>query len=128
MARTASGQVIVRQGRRGRTYALRFRAYGRRRYLTLGTDSEGWDRRRAELELENVLADVRRGLWRPQEPSQAVEPTTFHEFASEWLGSRDDLRPSTVEVYRRQLTDHLLPYFHRHRLRRSRSRRLTATG
>jgi hypothetical protein len=27
MARKASGQVIVREGKRGRTYALRFRAY-----------------------------------------------------------------------------------------------------
>jgi hypothetical protein len=42
MARKATGQVIVRDGKRGRSYALRFRAYGRRHYLTLGTDGEGW--------------------------------------------------------------------------------------
>jgi hypothetical protein len=29
MARKATGQVIERDGRRGRTYALRFPAYGR---------------------------------------------------------------------------------------------------
>ena len=37
MPRKATGQVIERDGKRGRTYALRFRAYGERRFLTLGT-------------------------------------------------------------------------------------------
>ena len=65
VARKPTGEVLER--RRGATvvYALRFRAYGRRRYLTLGTHAEGWTRVRAEEELQNVLADVRRGLWQP---------------------------------------------------------------
>jgi hypothetical protein len=46
MARKASGQVIERKGARGRTLALRFRAYGIRRYVTLGTVDEGWTRER----------------------------------------------------------------------------------
>ena len=37
----------LRRGR-GRVYALRFRAYGKRRYLTLGTSDEGCTRQRAE--------------------------------------------------------------------------------
>jgi hypothetical protein len=44
MSRPATGQVIERRGKRGRTFALRFRAYGRRQYLTLGTAEEGWKR------------------------------------------------------------------------------------
>jgi hypothetical protein len=60
MARKATGSVVVRAGARGKTYALRFRAYGERRYQTLGLDMEGWTRRRAEEELENVLASIRR--------------------------------------------------------------------
>ncbi len=120
MARQATGQVLVRKGTAGRTYALRFRAYGRRHYLTLGTDAEGWDRRRAEVELENVLADARRGIWKPQERLQAVEPTpepTFHEFASEWMEEvRPELRPRTAEDYEWALTHHLLPFFAEHRL------------
>jgi hypothetical protein len=83
MARKATGQVLERKGKGGRTYALRFHAYGKRRYLTLGTDAEGWDRRRAEEELQNVLADVRRGVWRPQERIEHAELTpepTVHEF------------------------------------------------
>ncbi len=120
MARQATGQVVVRERQAGRLYALRFRAYGRRHYLTLGTDSEGWDRRRAEEELENVLADARRGIWKPQERSEPVEPTpepTFHEFASEWFAARKpELAERTVVDYRWRLTNHLLPYFAEHRL------------
>jgi len=120
MARQATGQVVVRERQAGRLNALRFRAYGRRHYLTLGTDSEGWDRRRAEEELENVLADARRGIWKPQERSEPVEPTpepTFHEFASEWMEEvRPELRPRTAEDYKWALTHHLLPFFAEHRL------------
>jgi hypothetical protein len=39
MPRKATGQVIERDGR-GRTYALRFRAYGKREFVTLGTPRE----------------------------------------------------------------------------------------
>ena len=34
----------------------------------LGTSSEGWTRRTAHTELQNILADVRRGIWCPVEP------------------------------------------------------------
>ena len=37
MARQATGSVVERRRSDGRVFALRFRAYGRRRYLTLGT-------------------------------------------------------------------------------------------
>ena len=65
MARRSEGQVVERHWKSGRGYALRFRAYGERQYLTLGLEAEGWDRKRAEEELANVMADVRRGLWTP---------------------------------------------------------------
>jgi integrase len=122
MSRPATGQVIERRGKRGRTFALRFRAYGRRRYLTLGTRDEGWTPAKAELELENVLADVRRGIWRaPESVVAATEPEpeqTFHEFASRWLAAREKegLRPRTIEDYRWALTHHLLPFFASYRL------------
>lgn len=66
MPRTPSGQVLDFERAAGRTFALRFRAYGKRRYLTLGTAAEGWTRAAAEQELANVLADVRRGIWKPE--------------------------------------------------------------
>jgi hypothetical protein len=120
MARPATGQVVERDGKRGRTYALRFRAYGRREYVTLGTDADGWSRARAEVELQNVLADVRRGIWRPPvaEPVEAppADPS-FHEFGSEWYVARDcEWRESTQADYHWRLTHHLLPFFARHRL------------
>src|SRR5437764_698227 len=101
MARPASGHVVIREGKLGRTYALRFRAYGQRHYLTLGSSADGWTRERAEEELQNVLADVRRGIWRAPDAAPAVEPPTilptFHEFASEWFEAhRGEWRPRTV--------------------------------
>src|SRR4051794_3456896 len=100
MARTATGQVVERQSKRGTTYALRFRAYGSREYVTLGCSADGWSRRKAETELENVLADVRRGLWQSDRPERVEAPArvpTFHEFASEWFEARRrEVRPNTV--------------------------------
>jgi integrase len=121
MARKATGQVLERKTKRGRVFALRFHAYGERQYLTLGGAWEGWTRVRAEDELANVLADVRRGIWRPATPEPAdagpaPEPT-FHEFASAWFDRIGrELRPRTRIDYEWQLTHHLLPFFARHRL------------
>jgi integrase len=121
MPRRATGQVVERQLKGGRVFALRFRVYGKRRYLTLGTVDEGWSRTKAEEELANVLADVRRGIWRPDVRQEAAEPVpepSFHEFASEWLaGLRSEgLSENTLKDYAWQLSNHLLPFFARHRL------------
>jgi len=113
-------------------YAIRFRAYGRRRYLTLGTSAEGWTRARADEELQNVLADVRRGLWQP--PRQVAvdeDEPTFHEFASDWFEAmrHEGLRRTPLLDYEWQLTKHLLPYFRPPRAVRDHDRaRWTATG
>ena len=100
--------------------ALRFRAYGERQYVTLGSASDGWTRTRAEQELQNVLADVRRGIWRPPAPEPAPKPTgdpTFYEFASQWFETnKGEWRPKTRLDYQWQLTWHLLPFFKDHRL------------
>ena len=88
MARPATGQVIERNGKRGRTFALRFRAYGDRQYVTLGLKADGWTRPRAEQELADTLALVRKGIWRPATPEPAPvvhDDPTFLVFASEWL-------------------------------------------
>ncbi len=72
MTRARSGQVVERQWKSGRGYALRFLANGRREYVTLGLERDGWDRARAEEELQNVMADVRRGIWIPPERGRAT--------------------------------------------------------
>ena len=121
MPRPATGCIVEKQTTRGTVYAIRFRALGRQRYVTLGTREEGWTRERAEHELANVLADVRRSLWQPPTADVApeiIEDPTFHVFASEWLAARTpELRPSTVQAYRNELVGHLLPFFARHTLR-----------
>jgi integrase len=115
MARKATGQIIERNGNAGRVYALRFRAYGKRHYLTLGSAEEGWDRGRAEAELRHVLADVERGIWQPASAAPAADPDpepTFHEFASRWYASHEQgWRPHTCADYKWSLSYHLLPYF-----------------
>jgi hypothetical protein len=82
-------------------FALRFTAYGERRYVTLGSPEEGWSQARAEADLENVLADVRRGIWKPHlvelpaEPEGPRKDPTFHEFATKRFASiSKEIRPS----------------------------------
>ena len=119
MAPRARGQVIERSTRAGRAFALRFRAYGERHYVPLGDTTDGWDRARAERELRHVLADVDRGLWAPVRQVAVVAPVDpgFHAFASEWIDARRrELREATILDYSWQLSNHLLPFFHKHQL------------
>jgi integrase len=116
MARPATGQVLERRGKRGTTFALRFTLPdGERHQRRLGKDVDGWTRRRAEDELQALLADVRRG--RPNEiaaPAPVKADPLFAEFAHEWFERvRHELRPKTVEDYEWQLVRHVLPYFGR---------------
>ncbi len=120
MARQATGQVLERKGKHGTTYATRVSAYNQRHYLTLGHSWEGYTRRQAETEIQNILADIRRGTWQPPQPQAAPKPQedpTFHEFASQWLeGLRHELAPRTIEDYELTLSHHLLPFFKDHNL------------
>jgi integrase len=67
-----------------------------------------------------VLADVRRGFWKPSTPTVEKPPAdpTFHEFASEWIAARkqEGLGHRTLEDYEWALSYHLLPFFKDHRL------------
>jgi integrase len=118
MARPATGQVVEIKGKRGRRYALRFTAYGKRRYVTTNATTEA----EAQTELANVLADVRRERWTPprkvEAPRPDLEEPTFHVFASEWLADREarGLSPKTIADYRWALEYHLLPFFANHLL------------
>jgi len=121
MARQATGQVLERKGKNGTTYATRVSAYNQRHYLTLGHSRDGYTRRQAETEIQNILADIRRGTWQspqPQTPAPAPqEDPTFHEFASQWFEARrHEVAPRSVEDYKWALSRHLLPFFKDHRL------------
>jgi integrase len=118
MPRKPTGQII--EPKDGRAWAIRFRAYGKRQLITLGTSEEGWGRGKVEAELRRVLAEVELGVWQPHDPAPALGPPevpTFHEFASDWLEARrPELRPRTVKDYEWALTYHLLPFFKDHLL------------
>jgi integrase len=129
MARPPTGQIVERDGARGRSFALRFRAYGRREFLTLGLEGEPCSECGAPVtaahaaeELDNVRADVRRGTWRTRAAAQQPEPPkeepTFHVFASEWIAAREleGLADKTIVDLRWSLSNHLLPFFAGHRL------------
>lgn len=113
MARTATGQVLVRSGKRGRTFALRYRVPGHGRvYETLGEAPE-WDPRRAADALADRLAAVRIGAWQPPRPEPVAEPApapkSLHVFASEWFERRRfEVGERTSEHWRWALSNHLL--------------------
>ena len=119
-ARAPKGEVVRNPVRGGFKYALRFTAYGKRRYVTLGRPEEGWTDAKAQTALDDVLADVRRGIWQPDVVQVAAEPVaepTFHEFSSAWYeATRGEWRENTRLDYEWQLRVHLLPFFKDHRL------------
>jgi hypothetical protein len=94
------------------SFALRFTtAAGERRQVRLGRVSEGWTRKRAEEELQALLAGLRRGIANPfaETPKQDV---LFAVFAHErFEGVRGELNANTVRDYEWQITAHLLPFF-----------------
>jgi integrase len=120
--RAKEGEVIVREWKRGTSFALRFRAYGERRFLTLGFEGEGdppltFDR--ADEELENILADVRRGIWVPppketnKKASAAhgeAEPLFFGPFASDLVAGREGQVSKRELEYEEWALGHLNPY------------------
>lgn len=112
------GEVLLRERVRGGVYALRFWAYGKRRYMTLGYASDGWARDRAEEELQNILADVRRGLWvpsgqrsRPEEASPPGDVPLFGPFAVGLAASRKGQVAAKTTAHENWALGHLLPFF-----------------
>jgi integrase len=116
-----------------RAFQLRFRDKGRRERVTLHERRDcrcgcggGWNERTAAVELDNILAKIRAGVWRKRVVTRAPSVTrmpTFHEYASAWLqakisGTIGD-RPidaNTEADYRWRLRKHLLPAFAKYRL------------
>ena len=120
--RRREGRVVERDWKGGRGFALRFRANGERRYQTLGTEAEGWTPESAERELENVLADVRRGIWVAPKKTRrsggssegegdAVEITLFGPFAENLVEKRKGEVSENQSKYERWALGHLLPFF-----------------
>src|SRR5204863_4069476 len=106
-SRRRIGSVIVYNGRRGKTFGIRYRdADGRRVSETLGSELEGWDQKRAEEALDDRRVDVRR------DGRRKLEPIRFEAFAREWLASYPDAKDpkrSTREGYESIIERHLIP-------------------
>lgn len=107
MTRRREGSVLVYNGKRGKTFGIRYRdADGRRVSETLGSELEGWDRKRAAEALEERRVAVR------TEGRRKLEPATFATFAREWLKSypdAKDLKRSTRQGYESIVELHLIP-------------------
>jgi integrase len=119
--RPATGQVRRQPRADGlTTFSLRVRAYGHRYTVRLGTEQDGWTEARADMELANVYAQIRAGIWEPpraRSTEEQPEPT-FHEYASLWLRRRvaEGIAENTRKDYLWQLSNHLLPFFGSYRL------------
>ena len=72
MPRRATGQVLVDSRRKSPVYAIRFKANGRRQYVTLGSARDGWTQAKAHDQLERELAAVRLGTWTLSLPEPAT--------------------------------------------------------
>jgi integrase len=70
MAPANRGEVTEHLWKDGKTvsYGVRVRAYGKRYRLPLGDSRQGWNRTRAEIELERIEQQIQRGTWVPPEP------------------------------------------------------------
>jgi integrase len=122
MARPAKGRVEIDRKRKNPPFVLRFQAYGNRQYVKLGSEAQGWTWERAQTELENVLVEVRRGIWKPPEPEPQSAPVAdedplFHKFASTWFeDNKGEWSENTCLDYQWQISRHLLTFFKNHRL------------
>ena len=89
------------------------RAYGRYEKVTFGTNKQGWNRTRAELETERIVQQIERGTWVPPrlEPREdrleeamaalgVQVDETFRVFAKRWWRSKQlDLDENTFNDY-----------------------------
>jgi integrase len=99
--------VIKRRGKRGVVWYVKYRdADGRQVKERLGSELEGWNRRKAAAELRARLTAVEK------EGLRRIDPTTFAAFGREWLETYPDLRDlkrSTREGYRSIIERHFIP-------------------
>ena len=90
--------VIEYHGKRGRVFRVKYDdADGRQVMETIGSEREGWDRKKAEAELRERLVRVERKGWR--KPA----PLTFTSYTETWFAegpSRRNWKPATVRAYK----------------------------
>jgi hypothetical protein len=123
--------VVERPWADGETirYGAQVRAYGRYETVTFGTNQQGWNRTRAELEAERIRQQIERGTWAPprlQPREDRLEEVmaalgvqvdeTFRVFAKRWWRSKQlSLNADTISDYEWRL-GYLERFFGRYRL------------
>ena len=103
-----------------RGYGVRFfDAEGTRRYERCGLESEGWSRRRAEIELSDFQRVVEAGAYfsTPNARPPHEQDPLFGAFARALLAEHAvEVKPKTREFYENLLEQHLAPQFEKQRL------------
>jgi integrase len=116
MARPSTGQIIERRSKNGRTFGIRFRAGGKRHYMTTSATTH----EEAERALRHVLSDVERGIWKPPKSEPAAQASqevpTFWTFAEQWYARHAlEVQERTREHWLWALDNHIV-WFGRHPL------------
>jgi integrase len=104
-----SGACVVEYaGKRGKVFRVKYTdAAGTQTMETLGRETDGWTRKRAERELGVRLQKVEEGLTRETRE-------TFAAFVADWRQRwlpAQRLKPSTASDYSYIIDGHLIPYF-----------------
>lgn len=115
MPRAPTGMIETHPWKDGKTvtFHARVRAYGRQWRVHFGTNHEGWNEDRAQVEMDVILDKVRRGTWEPpvkgpQERDELDRHETLRVTAYRWWQRRKtELAENTRLDYQWRL-DHLV--------------------
>jgi len=116
MPPATKGTIESYEWKDGRTVSwwLRVRFRGERFRLDLGTNHEGWNRERAQTELDDVLRRIERGTWVPpiEEPetggTEADPNESLHTTLSRWWHANQANWDDNTRADYRWRMDHLL--------------------
>jgi integrase len=111
--RAATGTIKEDPWKDGETVSFRLRIpyKGRKHWVTLGTNLEGWSRERAQGELDGIMDRVRRRTWVPPGAEARARPLpapgdddapveTIHVTLSRfWQAKKKDVAPNTRADY-----------------------------
>jgi integrase len=131
MARKTTGSVFEKVWADGTTisYGAYVSAYGRREKVTFGTNKQGWNTRRAEIETERIIQQIERATWVPPrlEPREdrlevamadlgVTVDESFRVFVKRWWRAKQlGLDVDTIKDYEWRL-GYLERFFGRYRL------------
>jgi integrase len=101
--RKASGTVEEHRWADGETITFRLRIpfEGQRQRIELGTNREGWNRERADVERERIMGQIERGTWQPPEPEPDPEEAEDKD--------QETLRVAATRYFKKQTAGQIPP-------------------